>query len=101
MPPWGNLTPQQQQMLLQILQSRGTAGMQMPGAMQPGMMPGETMANNPLMNPAAGQMNPAMNQQLMQYMLALRGQPGIGQMAQPTMAQMLSPQGGNTWGLGL
>lgn len=105
MPPWNQMSPQQQLQFLQMMRAQfGGGGMMPPGAgapgivpgqqmMQPGMMPGATAANNPLLNPAGAQMNPAMNQQLMQYLMQLRGA--------PSMAQMLSPQGGNTWGLGL
>lgn len=118
MPPWNSMSPQQQLQVLQMMRAQFGGGGVVPGmgappgvapgmgsmnpAMQSGMMPGATMANNPLLNGQAGQMNPAMNSQLMQYLMALRGQPGgLGALQQPTMAQMLSPQGGNTWGLGL
>jgi hypothetical protein len=125
MPPWNQMSPQQQQMLLSIMMNRGTAGMPqfgagmampggvpgagMPGMMQPGTpMPGgqvqlqpsgltSAMGNMPA-NPLTNQMNPAMGQMnpmLMHYLLSQQGGQG---MQQPSLADLLSMRGG---GMGL
>lgn len=105
MPPWNQMSPQQQQMLLQMMMGRGTAGMQfggpqganpnaqlpmsgMPGAVMPMQT---TPGFNPLANQAQNQMNPAMLQYLM-------GMQGGGGMQQPTLAQLLQMRGA---GMGL
>lgn len=103
MPPWNQMSPQQQQMLLQMIMGRGTAGMQFPqpqaatpnmagmmapGGMQGGMMPLQTTPFNPLANQAQNQMNPAM----LQYLLGMQGQ-GQGGMQTPTLAQLLQMRG--------
>lgn len=98
MPPWNSMNPQQQQQWLQLLMSRGPAGMQFGGtppnpygAGQP-LPPGpgglQTAPGfNPLANQAQNQMNPAM----LQYILGMQGQqPG---MQQPTLAQLLQMHG--------
>lgn len=116
MPPWNQMSPQQQ---LQMMMSRGTAGMQFPGAAgtnAPGMQfPGAGPPNpqlpmagmpgaitplqtapgfNPLANQAQ-QMNPAM----LQYLLGMQNQGGgMPGMQQPTLAQLLQMRG---TGLGL
>lgn len=98
MPPWNQMTPQQQQMLLQMMMSRGTAGMQFPaqhppnpygaGQQLPAMGGIQTAPGfNPLANQAQ-QMNPAM----LQYLLGMQGGVGGG-MQSPTLAQLLQMRG--------
>lgn len=102
MPPWNQMSPQQQQMLLQMMMSRGTAGMQFPGGATPNPNPQLPMAGmpgaitplqttpgfNPLANQAQ-QMNPAM----LQYLLGMQGGVGGGGMQSPTLAQLLQMRG--------
>lgn len=93
MPPWSQMTPQQQQMLLQMLMQRG--GTQLPGT--PGQAPGglnptTAQLNNQLANPQMG-----MNPMVLQYLMGMRNaNPQMGQMGQtgmnPNLAQFLSGQ---------
>lgn len=112
MPPWNQMSPQQQQLFLQMLMGRGSAGMQIGGGMSTGAavpqtptamsmpqqvpgLPAQTgLGFNPLANQ---QQNPMMNQQLMQYLMGMQGG-GAGGMQQPTLAQLLSMHGA---GMGL
>lgn len=106
MPPWNQMSPQQQQMLLQMMMGRGTAGMQfggptganvgMPATPMPGgpggMMPG--VQTTPGFNPLANQAQTGMNPMLMQYLMGLQnqggGMPGAGT---PSLAQLLQMRG--------
>lgn len=102
MPPWNQMSPQQQQMLLQMMMGRGTAGMQFPGANPNTQLPmaGMPGAITPLQtapgfNPLANQaQNPMMNQQMMQYLMGLQGNAGTpGGMQSPSLAQLLQMRG--------
>lgn len=112
MPPWNSMSPQQQQQWLQLLMSRGTAGMQFGGAMGANPTPQTTMptpmagmpgAITPLQttqgfNPLANQaQNPMMNPAMLQYLMGMQNQGG-GNMQQPTLAQLLQMRGA---GMGL
>jgi len=84
MPPWNQMTPQQQQMFLQMMQQRGMGGMQQSpfAGMQQAPMHGYNgqpmgMQNqaNPLMG-QPGQMSPQMLQLLQYYLQQHQGQGG-------------------------
>lgn len=110
MPPWNQMSPQQQQLLLQMMMGRGTAGMQFGGPQGANPMPQMTMQTpmagmpgaitplqttpgfNPLANQAQNQMNPMM----MQYLMGMQNQGGG--MQSPTLAQLLQMRGA---GMGL
>lgn len=103
MPPWQSMTPQQQQMLLQMMMSRGTNGMQFsqlpgmmaqPGAAQFGANP--ALGANVLTGGMGAQNNLMQNPTLMQYLMGLNG--GGAGTATPSLAQLLQMRGG---GLGL
>ena len=92
MPPWSQMTPQQLQMLLQMLMQRG--GTQLPGT--PGQAPGgvnptTAQLNNQLANPQMG-----MNPMVLQYLMGLQNpqaNPAMGQMGMgmnPSLAQFLA-----------
>lgn len=108
MPPWSQMTPQQQAILLQMMQAQ--YGPQVAGAV-PGMQPGvaqPTMAQqmmrpgqaqfgpnpmqqqmqNPLLNQQNNMMQ-GMNPQMLQYLMAMRGAqaPGLGQFSAPQYMQ--------------
>lgn len=107
MPPWNQMSPQDQQRFLQLIMSRGTGGMQFgtamganPTAQMPatpmmggpgGIMPMPTTPGfNPLTAGQQNQMSPAM----LQYILGMQG----GGMQQPTLAQLLSMHGAGMGG---
>lgn len=90
MPPWNQMTPQQQMMLLQMMHGGGLQQpMGVPGQAQPGLNPSTTALTNQLANPQMG-----MNPQVLQYLMGLQGgqmNPAQGQMAMnPNLAQFLA-----------
>lgn len=104
MPPWSQMTPQQQAMLLQMMQAQFGGGrpgmtpgatqqptmaqqMMQPGQMQGGINPMQAQMANPLLNPQ--QNNLMQNPQMLQYLLAMRGAqaPGMGQFSAPQAPQ--------------
>lgn len=104
MPPWNQMTPQQQQMLLQMMHAQFGGGapqmqpmmqpMQSPTMaqqmMQPGGQPGINPMAQPMQNPLLNQQNNIMqNPQMLQYLMQMRGAqaPGLGQFTAPPAAQ--------------
>ena len=98
MPPWSQMTPQQQAMLLQMMRTQFGGGapqmqpmqpptmaqqMMQPGA-QPGINPMAPQMQNPLLNQQNNMMQ-GMNPQMLQYLMAMRGAqaPGLGQFSTP------------------
>lgn len=83
MPPFNQMTPQQQQLFMQMLMSRGTAGMPQfsqlpgmmaqPGAAQMGVNPLTGQAASPMMGQGSGA-SLGMNPMLMQYLMGMRAQ---------------------------
>lgn len=100
MPPWNQMSPQQQQMLLQLMMGRGTAGMQFGGtppnpygAGQP-LPPGPGgLQTAPGFNPLANQAQPMMNPAMMQYLMGLQNQGGMPGAGTPSLAQLLQMRG--------
>lgn len=82
MPPWNQMTPQQQMLLLQMMHSGGMQQMAAPGQAQMGLNPSTSALTNQLANPQGmmGQMNP----QMLQYLMGLQGQ------APPNLSQFLA-----------
>lgn len=102
MPPWNQLTPQQQAMLLQMMRTQfggappmqpmqpPTMAQQMmaPGQVQTGGNPMQQQAINPLLNQQNNMMQ-GLNPQMLQYLMAMRGAqaPGLGQFSTPQYTQ--------------
>lgn len=89
MPPWSQMTPQQQMMLLQMMHGGGMQQpMGAPGQVQPGLNASTQALTNQLANPQMG-----MNPQMLQYLMGMRGQG----MAPPNLAQFLAGRGAAPW----
>lgn len=102
MPPWNQMSPQQQAMFLQMMHTQfgggalpnfsqpgvnpaiGAQQMAAPGMAQMGINPNTAALTNQLASPQMGQMNP----QMLQYLMGLQGQAA----APPNLAQFLSGQ---------
>lgn len=108
MPPWNQMTPQQQQMFMRLMMNRGTAGMQpgmqggMPGMQQPMMgqpqqmqPPYNALLNSPQMQNMQNMQNPQQMQGLLPYLMGQGG--GMGQ--QLTLGQLLALQQQGAGGL--
>ena len=73
MPPWNQMTPQQQMFLLQMMHGGGLQQpMAAPGQVQPGLNPSTQALTNQLANPMA-QQNILQNPQMLQYLMQMRG----------------------------
>ena len=93
MPPWSQMSPQQQQMFLQMMRAQfgGTQLPGTPGQAPMGINPTTAQLNNQLANPQMG-----MNPMVLQYLMGVRGaNPQMGQMQtgmNPNLAQFLAGQ---------
>lgn len=86
MPPWNQMTPQQQMLLLQMMHGGGMQPMAAPGMAQPGLNPSTAALTNQLANPQMG-----MNPQVLQYLMGLQGgQMNPAQGMNPNLAQFLA-----------